>query len=288
MLKIDFKSRLIIPAIFVMLFVMIFPLLFSLRTSLYKYVLSRPWDRNFIWLENYKEIFLDPQIHNSAIVTLKFSFGALILEMVIGFIVAFCLTKIPRFSNIFLSVLMVPMMITSVAVGLIWRLLLHPDLGIVNYLLDVIGVEGKAWLGLPSTALPTVIFIEVWQSMPFLMLLFYAALLSLPEEPYEAATIDGASGFQKLRYLTIPMLRPVLVVVGTLQMIYLLRAYDLIYILTRGGPGASTETISYYIFRLAFTNLNMGQASAASYLIVIVIGLATTFLFFRLRGQQDS
>ena len=119
------------------------------------------------------------------------------------------------------------------------------------------------------------------------MLLLYAALISLPEEPYEAATIDGASGFQKMRYLTFPMLRPTLVVISTLQVIYLLRAYDLIYILTRGGPGASTETISYYIFRLGFTNLNMGQASAASYLIVIIIGLFTTFLFFRLRGSSE-
>jgi len=207
--------------------------------------------------------------------------------MVVGFILAYSLTKIPKFRNVFLSLLMIPMMITSVAVGLIWRLLLHPDLGIVNYTLDVIGIGGKVWLGLKSTALLTIVFVESWNSIPFVMLLIYAALLSLPDEPFEAATIDGASGTQKLRYLPIPMLRPVLVVVATLQFIYLFRAYDLIYILTRGGPGASTETISYYIFRLGFTNLNLGQASAASYLIVIVIGLATTFLFFRLRGAQD-
>jgi multiple sugar transport system permease protein len=282
-----FKHRLIIPALIAMLVVMIFPLLFSLRMSLYNYVLSRPFFRPFIGLENYKDILTDPQIHSSLWVTLKFSLGALVVEMVVGFILAYCLTIIPRFNNVFMSILMVPMMITSVAVGLIWRLLLHPDLGVINYFLDTIGIGGKAWLGLQSTALNTIIFVEAWQSTPFIMLLLYAALISLPEEPYEAATIDGASGFQKMRYLTFPMLRPTLVVISTLQVIYLLRAYDLIYILTRGGPGASTETISYYIFRLGFTNLNMGQASAASYLIVIIIGLFTTFLFFRLRGSSE-
>jgi multiple sugar transport system permease protein len=283
-----FKHRLILPAMLAMLMVMVFPLLYSLRTSLYHYVLSKPFYRPFVWFENYKLVLTDPTMHSSIVVTLKFAFGALLVELFIGFVLAYCLWIVPRFNNIIVSVLMVPMMITSVAVGLIWRLLLHPDLGIINYILDVIGIGGRAWLGLTSTALPTVIFIEAWQSTPFVVILIYAALISLPIEPYEAATIDGASGFQKLRYLTLPMLRPVLVVIGTLQLIYLLRAYDLIYLLTRGGPGTSTDVISYYIFRLGFTKVNMGQAAAASFFIVIAIGLATTFLFFRLKGTTET
>jgi multiple sugar transport system permease protein len=206
--------------------------------------------------------------------------------MVIGFLLAYLLMKIPRFNNLYVSVLMIPMMITPIAIGLIWRLLLHPDLGIVNYLLNLIGIGGKAWLGLKSTALGTIVFVETWRSTPYVMLILYAALLSLPTEPYEAATIDGASELQKIRYLTIPMLRPVLVVVSTLQLIYLFKTYDLVYILTRGGPGISTETLSYFIFRQGFTNVDMGNASAASYLIVVIVSLATTFLFFRLRGRK--
>jgi len=281
-----YRYKLILPAILLLVLVMIFPLVFSLRMSFFDYILSKPFHRPFVWFQNYKEVLTDTQFHNSVFVTLKFSFIALLFEMIIGFLLAYLLMKIPRFNNLYVSVLMIPMMITPIAIGLIWRLLLHPDLGIVNYLLNLIGVGGKAWLGLKSTALGTIIFVETWRSTPYVMLILYAALLSLPTEPYEAATIDGASELQKIRYLTIPMLRPVLVVVSTLQLIYLFKTYDLVYILTRGGPGISTETLSYFIFRQGFTNVDMGNASAASYLIVVIVSLATTFLFFRLRGRK--
>lgn len=287
MFRLKTKYTFVSPAIIMMLLIMGVPLLISLKNSFFYYIISKPTYRPFIWFDNFKAILLDPQIHNSTLVTIKFSLGVLFVELLLGFLLAYCLTKIPKFNNAFLSVLIIPMMISSVAVGLIWRLLLHPDLGIINYLLDVIGLGGRPWLGVTSTALLTVMFIEVWRTTPFIMVIIYSAMLSMPTEPFEAATIDGATELQKLRYLTIPFIRPVVVVAATIRLIDLFRAYDLIYILTRGGPSASTETLSYYIFRLGFTNLDLGQASAASYLIVIIIGLATTFLFARLRGSQD-
>ena len=287
MSRLKTKHSFVIPAITMMLLIMGVPLILSLKNSFFYYIISKPTYRPFIWFDNFKAILLDPQIHNSTLVTIKFSFGVLVVEILLGFLLAYCLTKISKLNNIFLSILMVPMMVSSIAVGLIWRLLLHPDLGIINYLLDIIGLGGQPWLGVTSTALLTVMFIEVWRTTPFLMVIIYSALLSMPIEPFEAATIDGASELQKLRYLTIPIIRPVIVVAATIRLIDLFRAYDLIYILTRGGPSASTETLSYYIFRLGFTNLDLGQASAASYLIVIIIGLATAFLFGRLRNSQD-
>lgn len=285
-LRLEFKHKLVIPAIATMMLVMIFPLLFSLRTSLYYYVISKPFYRPFIWFNNYKNILTDHQIWGSSIVTLKFSIASVFIEMLLGFLLAFCLTKIPKFNNFFLSILIIPMMISSIAIGLSWRLLLHPDLGIVNYILDVIGIGGRPWLALPKIALWTLIVVEVWRSTPFVLLMLYSALLSLPLEPYEAATIDGASELQKLRFLTLPMLRPVLIVTATIRMIGLIKTYDLIFIMTHGGPGLSTETLSYYIWRLGFTDLNLGQASAASYMIVIFVGIATAFLFSRLHRAE--
>lgn len=264
-----------------MLAVLIFPLIFSLRTSFYHYVLTNPFYRPFIWFENYIKM-INPQMLNSLWVTFKFSIGSVGLELIIGFILAYSLTRIARFKNVFISILLAPMMITPIAVGLIWRLLLHPDLGIVNYLISLVGITPLPWLGLEATALPTLMIIDAWQWTPFLMILLYAGMISLPEETFEAALIDGANAWQQIRYVTLPMLRNVIVIAVTIRMIDSLRAYDLVYMMTRGGPGTSTETFSYYVFRLAFTGLDLGQSAAVSLTYLIVVVLLTSFLFNRL------
>ena len=265
-----------------MLAVLIFPLIFSLRTSFYYYVLTNPLYRPFYWFNNYREM-INPQMLNSLWVTFKFSIGSVGLELIIGFILAYFLTKISHFKNVFISILLAPMMITPIAVGLIWRLLLHPDLGIINYLISLTGLTPLPWLGLGSTALATLMLIDAWQWTPFLMILLYAGMISLPVEAFEAAVIDGASAWQQIRYVTLPMLRNVIVIAVTIRLIDSLRAYDLVYMMTRGGPGTSTETFSYYVFRLAFTGLNLGQAAAVSLTYLIVISILTSFLFNRLR-----
>ena len=280
--RISYKHWLVLPAIVAMLAVLLFPLIFSLRTSLYYYVLTNPFYRPFYWLNNFREM-INPQMLNSLWVTVKYSIGSVGFELLAGFILAYFLTRISNFKNVFISILMAPMMITPIAVGLIWRLLLHPDLGIINYLISEIGITPLPWLGLESTALPTLMLIDAWQWTPFLMILLYAGLISLPVETYEAAVIDGANAWQQIRYITLPMLRNVIVIAATIRLIDSLRAYDLIYMMTRGGPGTSTETFSYYVFRLAFTGLNLGQAAAVSLTYLILISFLTSFLFNRLR-----
>jgi multiple sugar transport system permease protein len=288
MRKLQYKHWLVIPAIVTMLAVLIFPLIYSLRTSLYFHVLSRPQHQPFIGLQNFQTVLSDPQLHNAILVTLKFAGAAVTLQLLLGYIIARSLLHIGPLRNVFVSLLMIPMMITPIAVGLIWRMLLHPELGIVNYGLEQLGIGGRPWLGLASTALPTVIFVDVWQWTPFMMILLYAGLLSLPEEPFEAATIDGANFWQKIVYLELPMLRNIIIVALTIRIIDLLRTYDLVYILTGGGPGSTTETISYYIYRLGFVRLNMGQAAAASYLFLLVMIIATTILYTRLMRAEDT
>lgn len=275
----SFKSLLVLPAVITMLVVLLFPLIYSVRNSLYSYVLSNPFYRPFIGFRNYIDILNDPLIYNSIGVTLKYTVGAVTIELILGFIMAYFLTKIKLFNNFFLSIFLIPMMITPIAVGLIWKMLLHPDLGVFNYLLSFIGLPTKAWLGLSSTALNTLILIDVWQWTPFLMLLIYAGMVSLPLEPFEAMRIDGANNFQQIIYMVIPMLKNVLIIAVVIRIIDTLRMYDLVYILTRGGPGISTETFSYYVFKLAFTNLNMGQASAASILFLIIMIFVSNYLF---------
>lgn len=287
MRRVQYKYLLIVPAVLAMLVVLIFPLIYSFGTSMSRYMLNRPDLRSFYWFNNYKEVLLDPRIRSTLWVTIKLTVSALTLELIVGYILASSLTKITRFRNVIISILMVPMMISPIAVGLLWRLLLHPDLGIVNYILDTIGIGGRHWLAVSSTALATIVFIEVWQWTPFVMILIFAGLLSMPAEPFEAATIDGASNWQKFRYLTLPFLRYVLVVVAMLRMIDLLKTYDLVFILTRGGPGSSTETFAFYVFYLGYIKLNLGQAAAASYLFVFIVAIATAFLFSRMKLAQE-
>ncbi|MCC6955955.1 MAG: sugar ABC transporter permease [Anaerolineales bacterium] len=279
--KLNYKHWLVLPAIIAMLAVLIFPLIFSVRTSLFYYVLTNPSYRPFYGIKNYIEM-VNPQMLNSLWVTFKFSVGSVLLELLAGFILAYALTRIAHFKNVFISILLAPMMITPIAVGLIWRLLLHPDLGVINYFISQIGLTPKPWLGLESTALLTLIFIDAWQWTPFLMILLYAGLISLPVETFEAAVIDGANAWHQIRYVTLPMMRNVIVIAVTIRLIDSLRAYDLVYMMTRGGPGTSTETFSYYVFRLAFTGLNLGQAAAVSLTYLIAVSFLTSFLFNRL------
>ena len=271
------------PALLIMLVVVIFPLCFSIKTSLYYYVLSKPYSRPFIGLRNYIDVLKNPQLYNSLKVTFFYAVGAVFLEFLIGFALAYLISHIRHCKNLILTILMAPMMIPTIAVGLIWKMLLHTDLGIINYLLKLVGITVQPWLGQTSTALPTLILIDVWQWSSYLMLLIYAGMLSLPNEPFEAATIDGANEFQKIFTLTIPMMKEVIIVSVLFRIIDAVKAYDLLYVLTGGGPGISTETFSYFIYKLGFIQLNLGQACAVSLLYVFLVAFLTGQLFKRLK-----
>jgi multiple sugar transport system permease protein len=168
-----------------------------------------------------------------------------------------------------------------VAVGLSWRLILHPDLGILNYALSVLGIPRQAWLGNVSLAMPSVIAVDIWHETSALILIFYAGLQALPREPIEAAIVDGASGSQSLRYIVIPLMVPILVVGALIRTVSAVKTYDLVYILTRGGPGTATETISFLIWRTGLAGpLDLGKAAAGSIILFLVI-VGLTYLLLR-------
>jgi len=264
-----------VPALIGLLLVNAGPMLHALYTSFRFHYISRPMDRRFAGLDNYIQSLVDPLFLHSLRITLEFSGVAVLLELVLGLALAMLLLRIPRFKNAFLAILIVPMMITQIAVGLMWRLLLHPDLGIINYLLGVIGIRGPNWLGQPTSALLTLILVDAWQWTPFMMLLLYAGLLSLPTAPFEAARIDGANVYQLFSRLTLPLLAPVLLVAIVVRSIDALKTYALVYILTEGGPGTATEVLSFHIYKTGFVYSNFGRAAAQSYVLSTLIMLIT-------------
>jgi multiple sugar transport system permease protein len=272
------------PGLVVLMLIVLFPLFFAIFTSGFDYtLLHRSYD-HFIGLDNYREALSQNYFGESLWVTLKFVVCVVLLEFLIGFTVALMLNAVTRFKDIYYLILLMPLMINPVVVALVWRMLLHPDLGIVNYLLSLIGIPAVNWLGSPAIAFWTVVLVDIWHQVSFMIILLLAGLSALPREPYEAARMDGASTLQAFFHVTLPLMRPVIVVTLLIRLIFAVKTFDLIFIMTRGGPGTSTDLISYFIYRSAFFGLDIGQASAISVvLLVIVLGL-TAYLYRYMRS----
>lgn len=274
------------PSLLVLVIVLAIPMVYSLVVSFFDTSLKHRGLGNFTGFQNYIAALTDKYFMSSAATTFVFTIGVVMLEFLLGLGIALLLNTNVRGKNIYFSIIIIPMMITPVAVGLTWRLLLHSELGIVNYVLDLIGLTGKAWLADSKLALGTVMFIDVWQNVSYMVLVLQAGLVSLPMEPYEAAKVDGSSALQSFRYLTIPMMAPAFMTVLLMRAISALKTYDLIYVLTKGGPGISTEVISYHIYQEAFRDLELGSASAMSYLLVLVI-IPIAVCFVKISKQKN-
>lgn len=276
-----------LPSLVALILVLAVPLVYSLITSFFDTNLKYSGLGEFLGLQNYVEILQDTYFIESVVTTAKFTVFVVVIEFLVGLAIALLLNNIQKGRNFFFTIIIVPMMITPIAVGLIWRLLLHSDLGIVNYLLSQIGISGRAWLADANIALPTVMFIDIWQNVPYMVLVILAGLVTLPTEPYEAAAIDGASRIQSFFRLTVPMMIPTFSVVLLLRTITALKTYDLIFVLTRGGPGTTTEVISYHIYQQAFRYLEIGKASAMSYLLLIMI-IPIAFMFIKISRNRTN
>lgn len=276
-----------LPSLIALMMVLAVPLAYSLVTSFFNTNLKHSGLGDFVGLQNYIEVLQDQYFMKSVGTTLFFTVGVVVIEFLVGLAISLLLNNIQKARNFFFTIIIVPMMITPIAVGLIWRLLLHSDLGIINYLLSLIGITGKAWLADSSIALGTVMFIDIWQNVPYMVLVILAGLVTLPTDPYEAAAIDGATRVQSFFSLTVPMMMPTFSVVLLLRSITALKTYDLIFVLTRGGPGTTTEVISYHIYQQAFRYLEIGKAAAMSYLLLLLI-VPIAFFFIRISRNRSA
>lgn len=279
-----FGYALAAPSLTVLFLIILFPVLSALYTSLYEYTLIAPNFDTFTGFENFRLALGDAEFRHSSWLTVKFVIGVVLLEFVIGFAVALMLNKVERFKAIYYAILLCPLLMNPVIVGLIWRMFLHPNLGIVNYLLSTIGLGPVNWLGDTKTAIWTVILVDIWHQVSFMIVLLLAGLASLPKEPYEAARVDGANAFQCFIHITLPMMRTVIVVTLLIRLIFAVKTYDLIYIMTRGGPGIATDLLSYFIYRTAFVGLNIGEASAMSIILLTAILGLTVYLYRYMRA----
>ena len=281
-MHIAFRYRLLLPLITALLLIVGYPLGFSFWVSLQDYRLTAIEGATWIGIEHYIALLRNNSFWTALRNTLVFVATAVSLELLLGLSLAMLLhrrTTLGR--NFFRSILLTPMFITPIAVGLMFRFLLNSQLGVITKLTEAIGVRID-WFS-AQNALLTLALIDVWQWTPLMLLLLLAGLEALPEEPFEAARVDGASAWQSFWHLTLPMLRPTLLAAIVIRMLDAFKVYEYVYAITRGGPGESTETIQYHIYRVGFLYYRLGEASAMAYVLIAVILVLVVTLFYSLR-----
>lgn len=264
------KFYFVLPALLYLLIIGIFPLIFSLGLSFLNWDVAAQRPMSFAGLDNYAELLRDDRFWRTFLNTILFVIGAVTLEVVFGFGLALLLNREIRGQTVFRVLLMLPMMATPVAVGYIWRMLYHVTNGPINHVLRVLHLPIGMWLSDGSTSLMSVIITDIWQWTPFAFIILLAGLQSLPTEPFEAAKVDGASSLQTLYYLTLPMIRPILVIVFLLRMVEAIKIFDIIYVMTAGGPGMSTETSTMYAKLVSLTQFRLGYGAAIAYVLLIL------------------
>lgn len=271
---------LIAPAAIIMAFITLYPLIRSFWISLHTWDLMKPnLGHPFVGFENYLYILRDEKFWQSAQITFMFVVGAVVLEITLGLALALLLNRDFWGRNLVRMLALLPWAIPGVVNGIMWKWILNPSYGSLNGLLYSAGIikEYVVWLGDPKLSLLVVILADVWKETPFIMLLFLAALQTIPKDLYEAAMVDGSSAFHSLFRITIPLISPTLFVALSLRTIWALKSFDLIYTLTAGGPSGGTTVVGYYTYLKTFINLNLGRGAAVAYLMTLVVGVLVIF-----------
>lgn len=279
-----FPLYFLLPAILSVGVILVFPVIYAIGLSTYQYNLITERGRGFIFLQNYINVLQDTQFWNSLFLQASFIFIAIPIQLIIGFFVAILMNRKFPGVRVLRSLLLLPVFVLPVLSGLTWRFMLQPDYGVINYIIQSLGFQQRAWLADSSTAMAAVILQDIWRMWPFMFMILYAGLSGMPKELEESATLDGAGFWKKIYYIIIPYLRPVIVTAVLLRTIDALRIFSEVYVMTGGGPGNSTTLLSLYINKQAFEFFNIGYASAMS-IILIIFALSITF--FVVRGKYS-
>ena len=256
-----FPYVLTLPALLVCVGILI-PFFTAVYYSLQRYNLKMPHMKGFIWFDNYVNIFTDPSFWNTIRVSLTYTFFTIIIELLLGLGIALLLAKRNWLNNALGVLLVLPLMIAPALASLIWRLLINPNFGIVNYLLSFIGIDSFTWASHPDTVLFTLIMVDVWVFTPFIMILLLAGLRSLPRQPFEAAELDGVTEYYKFFRITLPMLFPFILTASLFRLLESIQQFDIIYALSQGGPGESSMVFQVSAYLQTFQYTNIGKAAA--------------------------
>ena len=274
----------VVPALIVVLGVIIFPWLFTIWMSFEEWKVGSP--TTFVGLANYLRLPADPRFVESVGHTLSYTALSVLLPLVLGTFAAVVFhAKFPG-RGVLRALFIMPMMATPVAIALVWTMMFHPQLGVLNYLLSLVGLPPQLWVFHPGTVIPSLVLVETWQWTPLVMLIVLGGIAALPTEPYESAQIDGAGAWQMFRYITLPLIMPFLFIAAMIRGIDALKSFDIIFAITQGGPGTASETINIYLYSVAFVYYDLGYASAiAIVFFALIVALTAVLLILRKRAQ---
>jgi multiple sugar transport system permease protein len=272
----------LLPGLLFLIGIVIFPTVYALYVSTTEWSLIGA-QGEFIRMSNYHQMVHDYRFLLAFGRTVAFTAAAISIELLLGLLLALGLSRLTRHRNKFLSVFLVPFVIAPAAVAYAFSFLMNPQFGMINYLLGLVGVGPVPFLGTSRYALPSLILVDVWQYTPFMFLVIYAGLEALPQEPFEAARMDGASAWQRFKWVTLPLLKPVIAIAVLIRGMDAFRAFDKFYIMTGGGPGISSEVLSLYAYRVGFANFDFGYATAISMFMLFVI-IVASWLFVNRTG----
>ena len=268
----------ILPSMLVLLCVVIYPVIYSIAISFY----NRPFTHKksaFVGLDNFIFMINEPLFQKAFINTIIYTSSSLFITFVLGFTLALLMTKISFGNRLFQILLILPMAMAPLVVGLTWRWMYNPLFGLINWFFKLVNIQPQAWLASQETAMIALIWVDVWQWTSLVFLIIYAGLSGLPKEPFEAANLDGANSFTIFFRITIPLLKPVILVVLLLRTVDSFRTFDSAYVLTDGGPGDATELLSLYIYRHGFFFNNQGEAAAGALIMLLFISLISLIYF---------
>jgi multiple sugar transport system permease protein len=278
-----FAWALFAPAFALLLLITTAPLVYLAWNSLQRLDRSMPWIKGFAGLDNYAQMGGDPRFWNSLALTAIYTASTVVLQVVIGLSLALLVLRIPRGQGLLRVAAILPIVLAPVVVGLFWRtLVLAPDFGLLDVVTRALGLGSHNWLGDPQLALISVIAIHTWQWTPFAFLVLLATLATLPPDVYEAARLDRASAWQRFWHITLPLIRPAVVMVVILRTMTALSAFAAIFAATGGGPGSATEILNLYAYRTSFTELNIGYGSALA-MVLLALTVLVSWLLFRRR-----
>jgi len=277
----------VVPALIVVGAVIIFPWLFTVWMSAFDWTIGTA--AHFVGFANYTGLASNQRFLESIVHTFYFTALAVVVPLFLGLVAALIFHREFPFRGVLRGVFTMPMMATPVAVALVWTMMFHPQQGVLNYLLSIVGLPPSLWVYSPTWVIPSLVLVEIWHWTPLVMLIVLGGLAALPTEPYESARLDGASEWQLFRYITLPLVAPFLVVAAVIRTIDALKAFDTIYVISQGGPGTASETINIYLYLQAFAFYNVGNASAVVVVFfVIILALALLLLYVRQRTKWTA
>jgi multiple sugar transport system permease protein len=275
-----FAAALVAPALLALLATTTFPLLYLVWTSAFRMDLAMPFADGFVGADNYRELLRDSRFWASLGVSLIYTGSTVVLQVAIGLSLALLVMGMRRGQGLFRIVAILPVVLSPAVVGMVWRtFMLAPEFGIIDYLAITAGLGSRNWLGDPTLVLVSVVAIHTWQWTPFAFMVLLASLAALPDDLYEAARIDRATAWQRFRRITLPLIRPAIVMVVIMRTMVALTAFAAIFTVTGGGPGTATEILNLYAYRKSFTELSIGYGSALAVALLILTVLISGMLF---------